>query len=108
MSPMDSLFELTTRVPMSFEAMIWFGCIWVMNWPCMAPPWLVVDWLMVAEPAAPLGCMADEPVVDEPEPEAVGRSVPPDGAAGEVCAKAGAAANAVTTRQAAICFFSIA
>jgi hypothetical protein len=51
--------------------------------------------------------MADEPVVVEPEPEAAGRSVEPEGVV-EVCARAGAAAKAVTTRQAAICFFSIA
>jgi hypothetical protein len=55
---------------------------------------------------AVLGCMAGEPVVVEPEPAAAGRSVDPDGVV-EVCAKAGAAAKAVATRQAAICFFSI-
>jgi hypothetical protein len=51
-----------------------------------------------------LGCMAEEPVEVEPDPDAVGRSVEPEGG---VCAKAGAAAKAVATRQAAICFFSI-
>ncbi|HEY8382857.1 MAG TPA: hypothetical protein VIL09_11980 [Microvirga sp.] len=60
---------------------------------------------MVEEPVAP-GCMAGEPVDVEPEPVAVGRSVPADGAGG-VWARTGAAANAVATRQAAICFFSI-
>jgi hypothetical protein len=54
--------------------------------------------------AAP-GCMAFEPVAVEPEPEAAGRSVAPEGVV-EVWAKAGAA-NMVATRQAAICFFSI-
>jgi hypothetical protein len=56
--------------------------------------------------AAP-GCMADEPVVVEPEPLATGRSVPPDGGGGVVWARAGAAAKAVATRQAAMCFFSM-
>jgi len=51
------------------------------------------------------GCIADEPDVVEPEPLAVGRSVPPDGAVD--CATAGAVARAVATRQAAICVFSI-
>ncbi|GEO14664.1 hypothetical protein MAE02_23600 [Microvirga aerophila] len=55
------------------------------------------------EGADMLGCMADEPVEVEPDPDAVGRSVEPEG---WVCAKAGAA-KAVATRQAAICFFSI-
>jgi hypothetical protein len=60
----------------------------------------------VPEPAPAPGCMADEPVVAEPEPVAVGRSVEPDGVV-EVWASAGAAAKAVATRQAAMCFFSI-
>jgi hypothetical protein len=65
------------------------------------------DWFMVGEePEAP-GCMAGEPVEVVPVPEAAGRSVGADGVV-EVCARAGAAAKAVTTRQAAICFFSIA
>jgi hypothetical protein len=68
-------------------------------------PMVVEDWPAEDEPEAP-GCMAGEPVVVEPEPEAAGRSVGADG--DEVCARAGAAAKAVTTRQAAICFFSIA
>ena len=50
------------------------------------------------------GCMAEEPDVGEPEPEAVGRSVPADGAG---WARAGAATNTVANRQAAMCFFSI-
>jgi hypothetical protein len=54
------------------------------------------------------GCMAEDPEVVEPEPAAVGRSVPPDGAGAVVdWAKAGAVASAVATRQAAICVFSI-
>jgi len=61
---------------------------------------------MVDEPPE-LGCMAGEPVLVVPEPEAAGRSVGADGDV-EVCARAGAAAKAVATRQAAICFFSIA
>jgi hypothetical protein len=64
-------------------------------------------WFIVAEPPAAPGCIAEEPVAVEPEPEAAGRSVEPEGVV-EVCARAGAAAKAVTTRQAAICFFSIA
>jgi hypothetical protein len=52
------------------------------------------------------GCMAEDPEVVEPEPAAVGRSVPPDGAVVD-WAKAGAVASAVATRQAAICVFSI-
>jgi hypothetical protein len=51
------------------------------------------------------GCMALEPVAVEPEPDAAGRSVAPEGVV-DVCAKAGAA-NMVATRHAAICFFSI-
>jgi hypothetical protein len=50
--------------------------------------------------------MADDPVVAEPAPEAVGRSVEPDGVV-DVCARAGTAAKAVATRQAARCFFSM-
>jgi hypothetical protein len=50
--------------------------------------------------------MADEPDVAEPEPVAVGRSVEPDGVV-DVWASAGAAAKAVATRQAAMCFFSM-
>jgi hypothetical protein len=50
--------------------------------------------------------MAGEPLVVEPDPEATGRSVPADGA-GVVWASAGAAAKAVATRQAAMCFFSM-
>jgi hypothetical protein len=66
------------------------------------------DWLIVdEEPEAP-GCMAGEPVEVVPVPEAAGRSVGAEGLVVEVCARAGAAAKAVTTRQAAICFFSIA
>jgi hypothetical protein len=68
----------------------------------MPPLWLMV----VEEPEAP-GCMAGEPDVVVPVPDAAGRSVGAEGVV-EVCAKAGAAAKAVTTRQAAICFFSIA
>jgi hypothetical protein len=64
--------------------------------------WLIVD----EEPEAP-GCMAGEPVEVVPVPDAAGRSVGAEGVV-EVCARAGAAAKAVTTRQAAICFFSIA
>jgi len=52
------------------------------------------------------GCIAEDPVVVEPEPEAIGRSVGPDGD-GVVWARAGAAAKAVATRQAAMCFFSM-
>ncbi|WP_170151497.1 hypothetical protein [Microvirga subterranea] len=99
--------------------MIWFGWIWVMNWPCIPPLWFMAeepmeeDEFMLEEPAeepadglaAAPGCMAFEPVAVEPELEAAGRSVAPDGVV-EVCAKAGAA-NMVATRQAAICFFSI-
>ena len=59
-----------------------------------------------ADPAPAPGCMADEPVVAEPVPDAVGRSVEPDGVV-EVWARAGAAAKAVATRQAAMCFFSM-
>jgi hypothetical protein len=76
----------------------------------------VLDWLIVDEPPDEAGfvptvdptpgCMAEEPEVVEPEPVAAGRSVPPDGA-GLVWAKAGAAASAVATRQAAICDFNI-
>jgi hypothetical protein len=62
--------------------------------------------MVVEEPEAP-GCMAGEPDVVVPVPDAAGRSVGAEGVV-EVCAKAGAAAKAVTTRQAAICFFSIA
>jgi len=65
------------------------------------------DWFIVDEEPEEPGCMAGEPVLVVPEPEAAGRSVGADGVV-EVCAKAGAAAKAVTTRQAAICFFSIA
>jgi hypothetical protein len=50
------------------------------------------------------GCIAGEPEVVDPEPEAVGRSVPADGGA---WAKAGAATKAVAMRQAAMCFLSI-
>jgi hypothetical protein len=58
--------------------------------------------------AAPaLGCMAGEPEVVEPEPMAAGRSVAPEGGGGLDCANPGAAANAVATRQAAICDFNI-
>lgn len=60
---------------------------------------------MVAPVLAP-GCIADEPEVADPEPVAAGRSVLPEGA-GVDCAKAGAVARAVATRQAAICVFSI-
>jgi len=63
-----------------------------------------VDPLPVPAPAP--GCMADDPVVADPVPEAVGRSVEPDGVV-DVCARAGAAPKAVATRQAAMCFFSI-
>jgi hypothetical protein len=66
-----------------------------------AAPGAMVD----PDPVAP-GCMAGEPEVVEPVPEATGRSVPAEGGGG-FCAKAGAAAKAVATRQAAICFFSI-
>jgi hypothetical protein len=52
------------------------------------------------------GCIADDPLVVEPDPDAAGRSVDPDGVVG-ACARAGAAAKAVATRQAAICFFSM-
>jgi hypothetical protein len=55
--------------------------------------------------AAP-GCIADEPDVVEPEPVAIGRSVPADGGGG-FCAKAGAATKAVAKRQPAICFISM-
>jgi hypothetical protein len=48
--------------------------------------------------------MAEEPVTAEPDPVAVGRSV--EGVA-EVWARAGAAAKAVATRHAAMCFFSM-
>jgi hypothetical protein len=92
----------------------------------MLPPWAVAegfvldapvfaDEFMLDEPVfeeedAPgacigsAGCMAEEPVVAEPEPVAVGRSV--EGVA-EVWARAGAAAKAVATRHAAMCFFSM-
>src|SRR3954471_18066193 len=60
----------------------------------------------VLDPAPAPGCIADEPVVTEPEPEAVGRSVEPDGVV-DVWATAGAAAKAVATRHAAMCFFSM-
>lgn len=52
------------------------------------------------------GCMAGDPDVVEPEPVAAGRSVLPEGCVVD-CAKAGAVARAVATRQAAICVFSI-
>ena len=57
--------------------------------------------------AAGAGCIAGEPVAVVPEPDAVGRSVAPDGAVPEVWARAGTAAKAVATRQAARCFLSI-
>jgi hypothetical protein len=60
---------------------------------------------MVVPVLAP-GCMAEEPDVAEPDPVAAGRSVGADGVV-DVCAIAGAAAKAVATRQAAMCFFSI-
>jgi hypothetical protein len=64
-----------------------------------------VDGATVAPELAP-GCIADDPLVVEPDPDAVGLSVGPDGVV-EVCARTGVAANAVATRHAAICFFSI-
>jgi hypothetical protein len=80
------------------------------------PVWLMLPDPPAAEPPDPaglvptvapvLGCIAEEPEVADPEPVAAGRSVAPDGAV-PVCAKAGAAANAVATRQAAICDFNI-
>jgi hypothetical protein len=102
---------LTTVVPMSREADIWVGCICVMNWPEPWPPLCamvggVAGAVGCAAPPAP-GCMAEEPDVVVPVPDAAGRSVPPDGGAGVVWAKAGATAKAVATRQAAMCFFSI-
>ncbi|MBB4041485.1 hypothetical protein GGR34_003162 [Microvirga flocculans] len=73
----------------------------------MAPLWLMVaeGWFVDEDKPDMPGCMAGEPVAVEPEPVAAGRSV--GAVEDEVCAKAGAAAKAVTTRQAAICFFSI-
>jgi hypothetical protein len=56
------------------------------------------------------GCIAEDPEVVEPEPVAAGRSVAPEGpglAGGVDWARAGAAASAVATRQAAICNFNI-
>jgi hypothetical protein len=61
----------------------------------------------VAGAAAEPGCIAFEPEVVVPVPEAAGRSVPADGGGGVVWAITGAAAKAVATRQAAICFFSM-
>lgn len=60
----------------------------------------------IVEPELAPGCMAEDPVVAEPDPVAAGRSVGADGVV-EVWANAGAAAKAVATRQAAMCFFSI-
>jgi hypothetical protein len=78
---------------MRSEAIIWFGCIWVMNCPCVPPLWLMAEEPAAEEPAVeaePMdeepdvpGCIAGEPRVDEPEPEAAGRSVGAEGA-GEV------------------------
>jgi hypothetical protein len=121
-SPIDSLFAPTTEVPISREASTWPGCCSVMTLaPALAldeaeppgggdalepgaagAPGLPMVPVVVAPGA---GCIAGDPAVVEPEPEAVGRSVPPDG--GGVCASAGAAASAVATKQAAMCFFSI-
>jgi len=57
-------------------------------------------------PEAAPGTIAGEPDVVEPDPLAVGRSVEPLGGV-VTWAKAGAAANAVAIRHAAICFFSM-
>jgi hypothetical protein len=67
----------------------------------------VEGWVPTAAPV--LGCIAEEPEVVEPEPVAAGRSVAPEAAGGLVVdwAKAGAAARAVATRQAAMWVFSI-
>src|SRR5215213_5093020 len=119
-SPIDSLLGPTTVVPMTFDAIIWFGWICVRKWPCMLPAFEAdvcgidvpapeaVPTLDGVDPTAPvpaLGCIADEPVFVDPEPVAVGRSVAADG--GGAWAKAGAAARAVATRQAAMCVFSM-
>jgi hypothetical protein len=56
------------------------------------------------EPCVGAGCMAGEPEVVVPVPEAVGRSVPADGAG---WASAGAATKIVAIRQAAICVLSM-
>src|SRR5215218_738299 len=119
-SPIDSLLGPTTVVPMTFDAIIWFGWICVRKWPCMLPALEAdvcgidvpapeaVPTLDGVDPTAPvpaLGCIADEPVFVDPEPVAVGRSVAADG--GGAWAKAGAAARAVATRQAAMCVFSM-
>jgi hypothetical protein len=67
----------------------------------------VVSDIEEPEPADALGegCIADDPDVVDPEPDAAGRSVPPEGAVD--CAKAGAATRAVATRHAAICVLSM-
>jgi hypothetical protein len=57
-------------------------------------------------PAVP-GCIAGEPIVAEPDPDATGRSVALEEVVLEVWARAGAATKAVATRHAAKCFFSI-
>jgi hypothetical protein len=102
-----------------------------MNWPVPAPPVCAIDdpeepeagepdplgieeplgALGPDDPPAPMlglepGCMAGEPEVADPEPDAVGRSVAPDGAVVD-CANAGTAASAVATRQAAMWVFSM-
>src|SRR5690349_13768903 len=43
MSPTDSLLALMTFVPIRSEAIIWSGCIWVMNWPLFAPVCAMVE-----------------------------------------------------------------
>src|SRR5215207_9907328 len=83
--------------------------------PAVAEPEAGVSETPVAAPAPEAvppveGCIADDPEVVEPEPVAAGRSVAPEGPglAGAVdWAKAGAAASAVATRQAAMCDFNI-
>jgi hypothetical protein len=66
--------------------------------PLMAPP------LVPVPLGVPLGCMAGEPEVVDPEPVAAGRSV---GDVVAVCAKAGTATRAEAKRHAAIWVLSI-
>jgi hypothetical protein len=88
----------------AFEAPIVEGAAGDEVMPCEDEP-VVADGM--APPAFGCGCIAGEPDEVVPEPVAAGRSVAPEGAVPDVWARAGMAAKAVATRQAAICFFSI-